>query len=116
MLMETIVLLRIDGDDFEIVGHEFPTSEATGQAAAPEQLAALPDPGSAADLATSAALGAVPAEPGDEASLQAVETLLRERDDEFRRSLERYITTNNVEFVDGYLGVKIRRVWLRDTQ
>ncbi|MEE8140437.1 MAG: hypothetical protein V3T66_05940, partial [Alphaproteobacteria bacterium] len=89
-------------------------ADAAATPAAPEQLAALPDPGSAADPATAAALGAVPAEPGDETSFQAVETFLRERDDEFRKSLERYIAANNVDCVNCELTQSVFRVWIRD--
>ncbi len=43
-----------------------------------------------------------------------METFLRERDDEFRKSLERYIAANNVHCVNCGLAPSVSRVWIRD--
>ncbi len=90
--VDVVVFVTIEGDDFEIVGHAFPSGEgpapvepedAAAAPAAPDQLAALPSQ----PEATVAAL----AESGEEPSLDAVERLLSEREVAFRQTLQAYL-------------------------
>lgn len=120
---DIVVFLRIDGDDFEIVGHRevsasdrweqapsqaeeaTPELEALAPApvgpedaaaapAAPDQLAALPSQPEATDAALSQEGAGSTGPTGGEASLEAVERLLRERREDFEASLDSYLWEN----------------------
>jgi len=71
--------------------------DAAGMREAPDQLAALPDQPEATDAALSQEGGKAVAPEQDEPSLEAVERLLGEREEAFRRVLQAYVARNWIE-------------------
>ena len=79
-MVDPILYLKFDGDDFEIVGHDYPDSVGAKRAG---QQAAVPSQPEASDALLS--------ETGTEASLEALERLLGERKEELRERLQAYL-------------------------
>ncbi len=85
-----VVFLKIDGDDFEIVGHELSSGEGRRPAAR------------------------APATPEQLAAMGSVERLLQEREEAFRRILQAYLARNQTEKFGGSIRGTISR--LRQTE